>query len=114
LATVFSRYLAGKPKWPAFIIAACTVWNVLFAMQYAGLLDMLYVNEALYALSERHNVPVDALANMRELPDGTPFNIEEFARVHRFPRDAAPTFRQFTADKLTALVVFVRHALGMG
>ena len=114
LATVLSRYMTAKPRWAAAIITACVAWNVLFAMQYAGLLDMLYVNEALYALSEHHNVPVDALDSMRRLPDGTPFNIEEFARAHCFPRDGAPTLRQFIPDKLTVLVVFVRRVLGMG
>ena len=114
LATVFSRFMLTKPKWTVCIIGACTAWNVLFAMQYGGLLDALYVNEALYALAEQQNVPVDALTTMRKLPDGTVFNIEEYVRAHRFPRDASPTFRQFTSDKLTVLIVFVRRVLGMG
>ncbi|MFO7975106.1 MAG: glycosyltransferase family 39 protein [Candidatus Hydrogenedentota bacterium] len=114
LATLLSRFMTGKPAWAAFILAACTAWNALFAMQYGGLLDMLYVNEALHVLSEQHNVPVDALTNMEKLPDGTPFNIEEFVQTHRFPRDRAPTFSQFTTDKLTVLIVFVRRLLGMG
>lgn len=114
LATVLSRFMLTKPKWTACIIVACTAWNVLFVMQYGGLLDMLYVNEALYALAEQYNVPVDALTTMRKLPDGTPFNLEEYVRAHRFPRDASPTFRQFTSDKLTVLIVFVRRVLGMG
>ena len=114
LATVFTRYLAGKIRWAAVIVGACAVWNALFAMQYGGLLNTLYINDALHTLAEQHRVSVDALVNMDTLPDGTPFNIEEFARAHHFPRDAAPTVRQFIPDKLTVLFVFARRIVGLG
>jgi hypothetical protein len=83
-------------------------------MQYAGLLDQLYLNEALYALSEEQQVSVDVLATMDRLPDGTTFDIEAFARANQFPRDAAPSLRQFIPDKLTVLLVFGRRVLGAG
>ncbi|HOD50707.1 MAG TPA: hypothetical protein PLM14_02075 [Candidatus Hydrogenedentes bacterium] len=111
LATVLSRYRTARPRWAGLVIAVCAAWNALFVMQYAGLLDTLYINKALQTVSEQHHVPVDTLASMSTLPDGTPFDAEEFARNHRFPRDSAPTLRQFIPDKLTVLVVFVRRVL---
>jgi len=111
LATVLSRYRTARPRWAGLVIAVCAAWNALFVMQYAGLLDTLYINKALQTVSEQHHVPVDTLASMSTLPDGTPFDAEEFARNHRFPRDSAPTLRQFITDKLTVLVVFVRRVL---
>ena len=114
LAVLFSRRLASRPGWTAAVTAACVFWNALFVMQYAGLLDQLYLNEALYALSEEQQVSVDVLATMDRLPDGTTFDIEAFARANQFPRDAAPSLRQFIPDKLTVLLVFGRRVLGAG
>lgn len=113
LAVLFSRRPASsRPRWTAAAVALCVVWNALFVMQYAGLLDSLYLNEALYTLSGEQQVSVDALATMDRLPDGTPFDLEEFAGVHRFPRDTAPSLRQFIPDKLTVLLVFGRRVVG--
>ncbi len=114
LAVLFSRRLASRPGWTAAVTAACVFWNALFVMQYAGLLDQLYLNEALYALFEEQQVSVDVLATMDRLPDGTTFDIEAFARANQFPRDAAPSLRQFIPDKLTVLLVFGRRVLGAG
>ncbi len=111
LAALFSRYQAARPRWMALAVTLCVVWNTLFVMQFAGLLDPLYLNEALYALAEEQQVPVTALTTMNRLPDGTPFELEEFAQSHQFPRDATPSLRQFVPDKLTVVLVLGRQVL---
>ena len=59
----------------------------------------------------------DAYAGLRSLRQDGPEAIaiiEAFARANQFPRDAAPSLRQFIPDKLTVLLVFGRRVLGAG
>ena len=90
------------------------VWNALFVLQYAGILDPIYVSEAVTRLAEEQGVDPAVLPTLSALPNGEPFNFVEFAQAHRFPRDGNPTFEQLVADKVTVAVVFFMRLLGGG
>ena len=89
------------------IFAIFATWNILFAMQYSGLINEYYVGEALESVATENKTTVDALIQTRKLPDGTPFNLEEFVPKHLFPKGGGPTFTQFVPDKLVVLEFLV-------
>ena len=97
--------------WLALVVAGFALWNFLFALQYAGILDPLYVDRALIQLAEEQDVAVNALLQMDTLPDGEPFDLGQFVQEHWFPRDKSLTCRQFVTDKATVWLVVLDKML---
>ncbi|HOE67628.1 MAG TPA: glycosyltransferase family 39 protein [Candidatus Hydrogenedentes bacterium] len=88
-----------RNRWAAPVVAWFAIWNTLFVLQYAGLLDKHYIENAIAALADKENISPLALVQMTRLPSGAPFNPGEFISQNRFPREGPPTLRQFTTDK---------------
>lgn len=94
------------------VIALFGIWNILFILQYGGLLDNLYIGRALTALAEHHEMRVEDLTHCETLPDGTPFHYGEFVYTHCFPRQDGPTWRQMYMDKALLIRVIAHHIAG--
>lgn len=89
----------AKPKWSIVIASVFALWNFLFVLQYAGFLNEYYVTTALVELAHQHQTTPVTLVRARRFPDGRSFDPGQFAQAHVFPRDHAPTLRQFVWDK---------------
>jgi len=110
-ALLMTRF-AINLKMAVAVVALFAFWNFLFALQYGGILDPYYVQTALSKLAGQQGISVEQLAKSDRLPDGTPFDLQQFAQTHRFPRDTAPSFSQFVPDKLRVIrAIFTRLLL---
>lgn len=97
-----------RSRWLLAIAAPFVIWNFLFVIQYGGIIDEFYIFRAMDALAAEHGLTRDQLAQVSVLPDGTPFNIVQFAEENRFPRGFPPTWTQVIFDK-----VYVVREIGM-
>lgn len=102
----FSHYAAAG-------MLVFVVWNFLFVLQYAGFADGVYVDRAVSKLAREQKVSVEALREMRTLPNGQPFNIYRFVYANCFPRGGTPTFRQFVPDKSLVVRLLLNRVLGL-
>jgi hypothetical protein len=112
-ALMLSR-LTLKPRYATAAVGAFVVWNFLFVLQYAGLLNEFYVMRALNAFAEQHDTTPKVLIRMGQIPGDGPFDLPTFVREHAFPKGGTPTFEQFTYDKLRVVVTIVRRMAGIG
>jgi hypothetical protein len=99
---------------PSLIVAVFAFWNLLFALQYGGFIDPLYVDQAMTTLAREQGVSAQALPEMAQLPSGEPFEFTAFVQEHRFPRGTSPTLRQFTTDKFVVFFFAGYKLLGGG
>ncbi len=80
------RQIGWHPRVWTPVVALFAIWNSLFAMQYAGIIDGYYVQEAIDEMKAEHGLTVEELRVRNFLPDGTPFDFQSFTDAHRFPR----------------------------
>jgi len=111
IASVFA-VSAKRLRRPIALTILFAVWNVLFVLQYGGLLDEAYVSLALEDLASEKGISAQDLARSRTFPDGKPFDINAFAQQHRFPRRGSPTCQQFIGDKLAVAMVVLSKLVG--
>lgn len=100
-----------RPRYAVAVVAAFVFWNFLFALQYGGFLDAFYVQRALDAYAQAHGTSAEFLLQTGRQPDGRPFDLRAFGMQYVFPKEAAPTFAQFTTDKFHVLIQILLRML---
>lgn len=100
---------------PAIATALLLSWNFLFVLQYGGILDPYYINEAIVELQETYS-PADLQSAQATglLPNGEPLNLGAYIEARQFPRGGGPSFRQFVLDKPRVIVAIFDKLAGKG
>jgi hypothetical protein len=109
LAALYLWLAAPWKRNVAYSISCVAIgWNVLFALQYGGILDGMYRHRIYTRLAHQYKVPITTLEETHSLPDGTP--IDPNACV--FPRAGGATFEQFTYDKILVIRMIAHNLFG--